>query len=176
MPMTTKGHPTCARSHVSGETVIGEEWCGYFKGVKENLVFFDACDGMNGGLPFVVYDSKTGKKVFQDSAYDSSMWTKKVEDSPFNRLRISRVQDRPLLLKYLRVVDTGCDLHSEDASCWDRVKLKLNLKSTKMPVCTGYQDISGGVVSIVAYPVSVSLASQLVVTTIAGPVTCWPHD
>lgn len=49
------------------------EWVGYFKGAKGNLVFFDADDGINGGMPFVVYDSKTGKSVFKDSYYDSSM-------------------------------------------------------------------------------------------------------
>ena len=177
VPLTTQDHGQCAQSHVAGERVIdGGEWCGYFKGVKRNFVFFNACDGTNGGLPFAVYDSRTGKKVFEDSAYDWSRWGQKAEDSPFSRLRISKVQAGPLLLKYLRVVEAECDLHIEKASCWDRLRVKLDLRSTKIPFCSGYQNISGEAVSMVAYPVSVYLAFPPVVKTIAGPVRCWAPD
>jgi hypothetical protein len=57
---------------------------GYFRGVKGDYVFFDAADGFNGGIPFSVRDSKTGKKVFEDSAYEGSNWNPKPEPSPFN--------------------------------------------------------------------------------------------
>jgi len=59
---------TCTQSHAVAEKVIEEpEWGGYFKGAKRNLVIFHAADGTNGGMPFVVYDARTGTKVFQDS-------------------------------------------------------------------------------------------------------------
>lgn len=123
---------------------------------------------------FAVYDSNTGKKVFEHTAYDSPSWNKKAQNSPFNRLRITRVQDGPLLLKYLRVVEAGCDLRTDAVACWDRVRAKLNLKSTKIPVCTGYQEYSDD--SIVTYPVPVSLAREPVVTNVDGPVKCWPQE
>jgi hypothetical protein len=52
-------------------------------------VFFHEADGTNGGMPFAVYDSKTGTKVFEDSHYEASMWNRKTESSPFNRLNRS---------------------------------------------------------------------------------------
>lgn len=169
--------PVCARSHGPGERVIEKpEWGGYFKGAKGCLVFFNDADGANGGLPFVVYDSRTGRKIFEDSAYDSSMWKKKVEDSPFNRLRVSSALDGQLSLKYLRVVEAGCDLHTEKAFCWEQVSKKLALGSGQVPVCSGYKSIPTRWTSAVACPVEVSLFPQPAFKAIAGPVKCWPVD
>jgi hypothetical protein len=114
-----QGRPKrCKLSHDPEEHVIKfPEWSGYFKGVKGSLVFFNASDGENGGMPFAIFDSNTGKKIFEDSAYDSQMWTTKPNDSPFNRLRVYKAADGRITLKYLRVVGTDCDLHSEAAAC-----------------------------------------------------------
>jgi hypothetical protein len=106
--------PACIRSHEQGEKIIeAGEWNGYFKGVKENLVFFRAADGTNGGVPFAVYDSGTGKKIFEDSAYESRIGPKRVVDEPFDRLRVNKTSEGGLSLKYLRVVEAECDLHTE---------------------------------------------------------------
>lgn len=44
--------PECKGSHERGERVIEyPEWEGHFKGAKGSLVFFDASDSVNGGLP-----------------------------------------------------------------------------------------------------------------------------
>src|SRR5260370_28648838 len=53
-----KGKTTrCTKSQDPAEKVVkADEWSGYFKGVKDNFVFFNADDGMNGGMPFAVYD------------------------------------------------------------------------------------------------------------------------
>lgn len=68
--------PACIEPNKEGRRIIKTgEWGGYFKGVKENLVFFDAADGADGGIPFAVYDSGTGKKIFADSAYEVK-WAK----------------------------------------------------------------------------------------------------
>lgn len=179
VPITSKELPACVVSRETGDKLLGkgvggDDWVGYFWGAKGNFVFFASADDANGGVFFAVYDSNTGKKVFEDTAYDSPSWNKKARNSPFNRLRITRVQDGPLLLKYLRVVEAGCDLGTDAVACWDRVRPKLNLKSTKIPVCTGYQEYSDD--SIVAYPVSVSLAREPVVTNVDGPVKCWPQE
>src|ERR1700730_1316208 len=68
VPTRKEVAPACTRSHSQGERVIvGTEWSGYFKGAKGQLVFFQGDDGYNGGLPFAIYDSGTGTKVFEDS-------------------------------------------------------------------------------------------------------------
>lgn len=177
IPIEKGEAPSCTRTHASGERVFKwPEWSGYFNGVKGNLVFLNDDDGSNGGVPFTVYDFRTGKKIFRDSAYDSNMWTKTVASSPFNHLMFSGVHDSDLTMTYLRVVEAGCDLHSEKAACWEKVRKKLELKDAQMPVCTGYENISSPYASAVACPVQVSLFPQPVTKTIAGPVKCWPVD
>jgi hypothetical protein len=177
VPTKKEVAPACVRSHAPGERIIeGAEWSGYFKGAKGNLVFFDADDGANGGLQFVVYDSRTGTKIFEDSAYDSRMGNRKVENLHFNRLRGSSTQGGQLSLRYLRVVEADCDLHREKASCWEQVRKKFELKSVEMPVCSRYKGIPTRVVSAVAYPVEVFLFPRPAIKAIAGPVKCWPVD
>lgn len=167
----------CTRSHVLGERVIEyPEWSGYFKGAKGNLVFFYASDGTDGGMPFVVYDSRTGTKIFQDSTFDSTWLHNKVTVPLFNRPRFSSAPDGQVSLRYLRVVEADCDLHREEASCWEQIRKKFELKSAQMPSCTGYKAIPTRWASAVAYPVEVLLFPQSAVKTIAGPVRCWLVD
>lgn len=177
VPVEARTTPACTRSHAEGERVIEEpEWGGYFKGAKRNLVFFHAADGTNGGMPFAVYDARTGTKVFQDSYYDASIWHRKVEKSPFNRLRVSNAPNGQVLLIYLRVVEADCDLHSERVSCWKQVRKKLEVKSIQAPVCSGYKHVTTRWTSAIAYPVEVSLFPQPITKTVDGPVKCRPVD
>lgn len=171
-----KGIQPCANSHSANEKVIDpKEWSGYFKGGKGNLVFFDADDGTDGGLPFAIYDAGTGKKIFEDSAYDASMWSKKPAASPFNWLR-GLAGGAQFHLQYLRVAEAGCDLHLHRASCWRQVEKKFGLKPAPAPVCSGYERITTRYESSVAYPVEVWLFPQPATKTIGGPVKCWPVD
>jgi hypothetical protein len=85
---------SCTRSHVPDEMVIG--WWGYFKGAKTNLAFFNAPDGQDGGMPFAVFDSRTGKKIFEDVAYDTGFVKRQVEVSPFDSLLVGSAQDRSI--------------------------------------------------------------------------------
>src|SRR5258708_160714 len=177
VPIQKGTAPACARTHASGERIFQwPEWSGYFKGVKGNLVFLNDPDGTDGGMPFTIYDFRTGKKIFRDSAYDSGMRTKNLASSPFNHLRFRGAQDSDLTMTYLRVVEADCDLHTEQTACWEQVRKKLELKSARMPVCTGYENISSRYVSALAYPVEVSLFQRPVTKTIAGPVKCCPVD
>ena len=168
--------PECIHPKAQGKIIEGSAWSGYFKGVKGNLVFFDAADGTDGGIPFAVYDSGTGKKIFEDSAYEVKWAKKKVVDAPFNRLRINKTSDGRLSLRYLRVVEAGCDLSREEAVCWQKVKNKLDLKNTRMPVCRDYTGRPTPYESAIAYPVEVFLFPQPSTKTIAGPVKRWPVD
>ena len=177
--------PTCEKTHPPGEMVLDpKDWTGYFKGVKRNWVFFDADDGTNGGMPFAIYDATTGKKIFEDNAYYSGMWNQKVKDSPFNDLRVTNASDGQLSLVYLRVVEAGCNLHSQNAiTCWNHVRKKLALKNARAPICSGYNEknvlgerFNIDAESAIAYPIEVSLFPKPTTTTIAGPVKCWPVD
>ena len=166
--------PPCAWNDASEHGII--KGGGYFLAVKRNLVFINAADGTDGGLPFMVYETTTGKKIFEDSAFQAKFWGRKFEDSPFNELRVRRAQDGRLSLQYLRVVATDCDLHLREAACWERTQRDLGLKGVRMPVCIGYENIPTRWVSAVAYPVEVFLFPQPTIRTAAGPLRCWPVD
>ncbi len=77
--IAANAHPECTQSHIPGEKVFdkGNDWIGYFEGVKEDFVFLGAADGDNGGIQFAVYDSRTGKKVFEDTDCLRCMYLKK---------------------------------------------------------------------------------------------------
>ena len=46
----------CRQAKERNEYVIpGDSWSGYFLGVKSDYAFFDAADGTNGGLGFMVF-------------------------------------------------------------------------------------------------------------------------
>ncbi len=172
---TKKGiNPPCAWNDASEHGIIHE--CAYFRAVKGVLVFINACDGADGGLPYMVYEATTGKKLFEDSAFQARFWAMKFEDSPFNDLRVSTAQDGRLSLQYLRVVATDCDLHLREAACWERAQRRLGLKGARMPVCSGYENIPTRLASAVAYPVEVFLFPQPTTKTIAGRLRCWPID
>jgi len=67
--IAANAHPECTQSHVTGENVFdkGRGWTGYFAGVKEDFVFLRDADGLDGGIQFAVYDSRSGMKVFEDA-------------------------------------------------------------------------------------------------------------
>jgi hypothetical protein len=174
VPISTQDVRQCTPSHASGERLIdNDEWCGYFNGVKDNFAIFNACDDAQGGLPFAVYDTKTGKKIFEDSAYDSRVWPQKDKPTGFDQLQVIVSSDK-ILLKYLRVVLTECDLRTETTSCWKQVRTKIDLKSAQLPLCTHYEGVTTRWVSMFAYPVEVTLSTPTVTRTSSGPLKCWP--
>lgn len=179
-PITAQAHPACSQELGPSETIIGKEgkgWWGYYWGAKGNYVFFSAADGWDGGIAFAIYNFKTGKREFEDSSYEGENWNLKPEPSPFNTLRVTALQGHPLTLTYLRVVEAKCDLHLwMKEGCWSRVRRGLGIKDTRMPTCSGYDNIDIRYDSAIAYPVEVSLSKPPVIKTIAGPVKCWPTD
>ena len=164
--------PECKSSHEPGERIIEyPEWEGYFMGVKGKLVFFDGSDTVNGGLPFAVYDSVNGNKIFEDFAYyeraSSASFVDVVSTSA------------GFLLKYLRVATTDCNLNSEGTACWNEIKAEYALRSDDVPLCTGYEHIAelvgtDQVESVIAYPVEVTLSPLPSIRSVAGAVSCWP--
>lgn len=169
--------PECKPGRQRGERVIdSSEWYGYFKGVKDALVFFDPPDDFNGDSPFAVFDSVSGKKIFDDSAYGEPV----PEGYRTSRLQIVSTKDG-YTLKYLRVSYADCNLRSEGRACWEKIKAQTGLKSDDIPVCTGYEHIAelvgtDDVESEIAYPVEVSLLPAPSVRIVGAAVKCWPQQ
>jgi hypothetical protein len=193
VPGKIKDH-TCTRLLDGGEKEINsDEWSGYFKGVKGDLVFFDADDGVNGGMGFAVFNAKTGKKVFDDVA--------------LGPLQLSAREDKAVVLAYTRVVEGECVIPKEQPACWDKIKQKLALENASAPDCNaGYeksaQEMAKGRCqaqkadnpqclskeitlarqqandspSVISYPVEVLLGTEAVIKPANGNVLCWPAD
>jgi hypothetical protein len=185
---------TCTRLREPGEKdVNSDEWTGYFKGVKGNLVFFDADDGVNGGMGFAVYDSKTMKKIFDDVA--------------LGELTFAEAGGAQTAVAYTRVVDGGCIIPKEQNACWDKIKKQLGLENASAPDCkVGYENSAQQLAkgrcqaqnadnpqcvakeielarrqtndanSVIAYPVEVVLSPTPAIKPVAGNARCWPAD
>src|SRR5262249_16270503 len=193
VPGKLKSH-ICSRLRDPGEQAINpDEWSGYFKGVKGDLVFFEADDGWNGGMGFAVYDSKTMKKIFDDVAV--------------GEIAFSDAGGAQTTLAYTRVADGGCAIPKDQAACPDRVRTRLVLQDPPPPDSnTGYRDSAKHVDkgrcqaqnadnpqclakeivlarqqtsdanSVLAYPVEVVLGAKATIKPVAGNVRCWPAD
>lgn len=186
--------PRCARVRSKTEMVVNpDEWSGYFKGVKSDLVFFDADDGWNGGMPFAIYDSHTGKKIFNDAAVGN------LEFLPATAPGLS--------MKYTRIIESECNAFKDPDACWLQIQKKIGLENVTRPDCKkGYeksaqelargrceaqktnnpqciakelplaQDQTYGAASVIAYPVEVTLGPQATIKYVPGEIQCWPSD
>lgn len=166
----------CTQAHREDEEVYidSPEWSGYFWGAKGEFVFFAAPDGEDGGIPFTVFDVRTGRKLFEDSSlldYYQKAWH--IKDVLF---RITSGADQVPRLTYLRVVRAGCDLRTEPADCWKRVRTEFGITQTDIPVCSEYEQAEGKWESAVVYPVSVLLTDPPQMKAVDGPVFCRPTD
>jgi hypothetical protein len=180
------GHVSpCRRSHGAGERLIGRRWGGYFKGVKGQLLFLDAEDGTDGGMPFAIFDWKTGKKLFQDSVLFSNSGPVDAD------IEFAYAPDGKMSMSYLRVVEGDCSVPKDGITCWNKFREKFGLPLAPVPKCTGYykegekkwalgdQGVAPGEVettSVIAYPVVVELFPRPSIKAVAGPVKCSPVD
>jgi hypothetical protein len=192
-----KSVPDCTRLREKGEIVVNpDDWSGYFKGVKGNLVFFYADDGWNGGMGFAVYDARTGKKIFEDVASGDLEFS----DTP------AKTNDAETAVHYSRLVDGGCVVPKEADACWDKIKQRFALTSAAPDCKAGYENSAqvlakgrcqaqnsdnpecvakeivlarkqtGDANSVIAYPVEAVFSANPTVRPIAGDLRCWPSD
>ncbi len=166
--------PACSKNLLPGEIEL-KDW-GYFLGVKGALVFLGTADGANGGIGFSAYGARTGKLLFQDDVIESSSneTRKPGEPMPFRNLRLTTDASGTLVLNYMRVVVTDCDLHREALHCWNRIRTQYALKPATPPVCKGYKGVKESLESVIAYPVQTTLTSPPVTKVLDGPIQCWP--
>jgi len=166
VPVSDGQVPACRRSHGSKDRFIAQEWWSFI-GVKGSLLFLEAADGDdNQGMPFRVLDLKTGKKIFEDSAW----WD--------GHLEFAHTPDGKMSLSYLRVVGGGCSIPKGGTSCWNKFSEKFGLPLAAAPKCTNYlgeptitaEDAEAR--SVIAYPVAVELFPQPSIKAVPGPVKC----
>jgi hypothetical protein len=193
VPGKDKAH-TCSRLRDPGEKAVNpDDWSGYFKGVKGDLVFFDADDGVNGGMGFAVYDSRTMQKIFDDVA--------------LGELQFPGTAGTQMTIAYTRVADGGCVVPKEEAACWEKIRNKLGLTNASAPDCKAGYDSSAQQLakgrcqaqsadnsqclakeidlarrqandanSVIAYPVEVVLGASPAIKPAEGNIRCWPAD
>jgi hypothetical protein len=194
LPGAKTGVTRCTQARNKSELVVNpDEWSGYFKGVKHGLVFFEADDGVNGGMGFAVYDAKSGKKIFSDSAVGA--------------LQFPERTDKLLAIRYTRLVQVDCVLPRDQTACWERASKNLGLGNAHAPDCkAGYEKSAqalakgrceaqkaggpqcieeeivlarkqtGDSPSVIVYPAEVVLDATPIVKPVAGAVRCWPAD
>ena len=114
----------CKREAAKDEKVLKDDMAGYFLGAKGNFVFFQAADGWNGGMPFVVYDVNTMKRLFDDN----------FEGEDFNTVE---TQGETLTLTFRRAYTADCSLYLDGGNCATRIKQMTGLggKTAKIPEC-----------------------------------------
>jgi hypothetical protein len=186
VPIVNGRLPACRRSRGAGEQSMTKKgWSGYFTGVKGQLLFLDAADGVDEGMPFAVFDWKTGKKIFQDSVL---FWNSGPVDP---RVEFTHTPDGKMSMRYMRVVSTDCSIPMGGATCWNKIRNQLGLMLATKPKCVGYE-VPGEkkwvlgdegappgelkTYSAIAYPVVVDLFPQPSITAVQGPVKCSPVD
>jgi hypothetical protein len=175
MSIVPSGNVACTPTHRKDEKVYNNdpEWWGYFWGAKGTVAFSTAPDGTDGGLPFTAFEATTGRKLFEDSS-PLDYYTRRLHIT--NAFRVRSDADQILRLTYYRVVAAGCDIKTEQALCWNKIKQKLGLTQARIPVCAEYNHVEGTRESAVVYPVTVRLTDSPQIKPIDGPVFCWPTD
>ncbi len=117
---------TCEREGAD-EKPVKDPVAGYFLGAKGNLVFFQAADGMNGGMPFVVFDATSGRKLFEDA----------FEGADFDKIEVDGTK---VTLDYTRTFSADCSLYLDPGkACADKIKSATGI-STGLPDCAAAYD------------------------------------
>jgi hypothetical protein len=128
IPVAGDVKPPCQRDNLPTEKIVKpDDWSGYFKGVKGDFVFFDAEDGVNGGLGFAVLTADAGK-LFEDSAEGN--------------LESVTLDGGRLTLRYTRCFAGECSEPREGAKCWEQIAAAAGIDRAAKPDCAaGYAKI-----------------------------------
>jgi hypothetical protein len=127
IPTAPGAMPRCRQARERNEYVIpGDSWSGYFEGVKSDYVFFNAADGINGGLGFMVFRVSDRKKLFEDTAEKG--------------IRSIEIKDGTLKLRYQRVFASGCSVVTGGPQCRDIIAKDTGVSTGSLSSCAaGYQ-------------------------------------
>jgi membrane-bound inhibitor of C-type lysozyme len=152
---------------------IEDDTAGYLWGAVGPYAFFKAADGWNGGMPFVVYDTRTGNRLMDD-----------VVAGEFSTLALVGEE---LTLGYRRTFAAACSLLAAPETCARSIRETLGLAADRpMPDCrAAYQpaidadpnaakDIEAWP-SVIDYPVERKLsATGTSFVAVGGELSCRP--
>jgi membrane-bound inhibitor of C-type lysozyme len=152
---------------------IEDDTAGYLWGAVGPYAFFRGADGWNGGMPFVVYDARTGTRLMDD-----------VVSGDFAGLVLAGEE---LTLRYRRTFSASCSLLSAPESCAATIRQELGLAADRpMPDCRpAYQPAIDGDPnaakdieawpSVIDYPVERKLSpAGTSFVAVDGDLTCRP--
>lgn len=158
------------------EKKVTDPVAGYFLGVKGDFAFFQAPDGFNSGMPYVVIDAKTMKTLFDDS----------FEGADFEKIDS---QDGKLVLDYVRTYSADCSLYLDDVACAQKIKKETGLGTTvQLPDCGAayqaeekrtpeYAKEIAQLPSVISYPVTLTFdGTAAAYAPRAGEATCRVPD
>jgi hypothetical protein len=126
LPVLSRNATQCHEDREAMEYVIpADTWSGYFKGVKADYAFFDAPDGTNGGLGFMVLRLFDRKAVLEDVAQHG--------------IKSVDYEEGVLKLRYQRVFAGTCSIPTGADSCRDALIRDTGVSSGSLSICSqGY--------------------------------------
>jgi hypothetical protein len=167
--------PAC-EARIKNEVVIKPTaWSGYFDGAKGGFLFYDAGDGVNGGLPFAVFDAKTGRKLFEDSR----------QGEGFGAIALD---GGALVLRYRRVWLAPCSLYADAKGCWKKITAATALAGSVRPDCSAQYreymtawprsaETTERLPTVIAYNAEARFSrGKLAIKPRPGKVECWLED
>jgi hypothetical protein len=127
LPVLARNATQCHEEREPLEYVIPADiWSGYFKGVKADYAFFDAPDGINGGLGFMVLRLYDRKPVLEDVAQHG--------------VRSIDYEEGVLKLRYQRVHAGNCSILTAGADCRDALVRDTGVSAGSLSICSqGYR-------------------------------------
>jgi hypothetical protein len=167
--------PKCERDITHEVNIDPETWSGYFKGAKGDFVFFDSGDGWNGGMPFAVFNGKTGRKLLSDTRKGDTYGAIEAADGT-------------LTLRYRRVWLAPCSLMADAKGCWKKIVAVTSLAESARPDCAAayhkemertpkFASDIPAMASMISYEVETRHAGgKLSITPRPGSVECWLPD
>jgi hypothetical protein len=121
------GTPCRAASEANEYVIPSDSWSGYFKGVKSEYAFFDAPDGTNGGLGFMVMRVYGRRPLFEDTAQHG--------------IESMDIHEGILRFRYRRVFEADCSLISTAPDCRERLIRDTGVSEASLSGCAqGYQE------------------------------------
>jgi len=176
IPLPKGGKPPACEAKIKGEIVIKPaEWSGYFDGAKGEFLFYDAADGLNGGMPFAVFNARSGKKLFEDSRQGNAFGSVALKDGG-------------LALTYRRVWLAPCSLYADAKGCWKKIMAVTALAESARPDCSAkYREYMKAwpktaesterLPTVIAYNAMARTAKgKLSITPLPGKTECWLED
>ena len=174
-PLTKGGQKPSCDAKNGGEIIIkSDDWSGYFAGVKGDYVFFTSEDGVNGGMPFAVFN-KNGKKLFEESAGTELF-------------RSIALAGDGMTLRYRRVYKASCSLYADPKGCWRKIMAVTLLEDAAKPDCAGayekemkrtpkFAKSIPALPTVIGYNVEARYAGgKLSFTPMPGRAECWLED